>query len=156
MLELSRTLLLLRTGERSSCASFRHVGLDTVALAIADNLTSQITQLAIDIPHALIDISSLIDASHQHYNVQLDPLNNAFHHALDHIVDLVDALDLCVAVWFGKLLLDSSLEPLGFLLSGCCAVGVRAARVHASGFQGPQRVAAGSAAVGSQPSFSTT
>ena len=63
---------------------------------------------------------------------------------------------LCVAVWFERRLLDSFLERLGFLLSGCCAVGVRAARVHASGFQGPQRVAARSAAVGSQPSLSMT
>ena len=49
----------------SSCASFRHVGLDTIPLAIADSLISQITQLAIDISHELITISSLLDSSRQ-------------------------------------------------------------------------------------------
>ena len=63
-------------------------------LQLADNLTSKITQLTIDIPHEIIDISSLLDASYQHYNVHFDPLDHVFHHALDHIVDLVDVLGL--------------------------------------------------------------
>ena len=106
--------------------------------SLAGCLTSQITQLVIDIP-ALINARCLLDVSRQHCSVHLDLLNHVLHHALDHIVDLADVLDLSlwshwhVHTWHGSPLLDSSLQRLGVLLSGCCAVGVRAVRVHASG-----------------------
>ena len=110
------------------------------AASLADSLTSQITQLVIYIPSALINVGSLLQVSSQHCSVHLDLLNHVLHHALDHIVDLVDVLDLSlyshrhVHAWLKSPLLDSLLQRLGFLLSGCCAVGMRAATIHACGF----------------------
>ena len=46
----SHTLLLLSSGERSSCADFRHEGLDTVALAIASPHDGLIVSL-MTLPH---------------------------------------------------------------------------------------------------------
>ena len=83
------------------------VSILATAGSLADSLTSQITQLVIDILSALVHVGSLLDVSCQHCSVDLDFLNHVLHHALDHIVDLVDVLDLSlcdhwhVDTWLG-------------------------------------------------------
>ena len=68
----------------SSGTGLRHVGLDTVALAVADCLTSRITQLVIDTLSALVNVGSLLDVSRQQCDIRLDLLDHALQFSRRH------------------------------------------------------------------------
>ena len=56
----SHALLLMSSGERSSCADFRHVRLNTIALAIADNLATALFSIPVDSIVTFISIFSTV------------------------------------------------------------------------------------------------
>ena len=62
--------------------------------SLANSLASLINQIVIDFLRQPINVGSLLDASHQHYDVPLGLLLHVTHPALDNIVESVHLVDV--------------------------------------------------------------